>query len=136
MGLVSPWFCNYSTADKKAFDDLSEHNQAWFLAYVNALEFPTPINQAVTSWTNRNNERAIEETLKFIADDKCREEFVTAVTSGRIQLSKDELYAIFLDAIFDFPEAELSLYNLTEKRINSEKSIMKKMWMNPLKLKI
>ena len=114
------WFCNYSTADKKAFDDLSEHNQAWFLAYVNALEFPTPINQAVTSWTNRNNERAIEETLKFIADDKCREEFVTAVTSGRIQLSKDELYAIFLDAIFDFPEAELSLYNLTEKRIKNK----------------
>lgn len=114
------WFCNYSTADKKAFEDLSEHNQSWFVAYVNSSEFPTLINQAVLSWTNRNNERAIEETLKFIADDKCREEFVTAVTSGRIQLSKDELYVIFLDALFDFPEEELSLYNLTEKRIKNK----------------
>lgn len=114
------WFCNYSTADKKAFEDLSEHNQSWFVAYVNASEFSTPINQAVLSWTNRNNERAIEETLKFIADDKCREEFVTAVTSGRTQLSKDKLFEIFLDALFDFPEAELSLYNLTEKRIRNK----------------
>lgn len=114
------WFCNYSTADKKAFEDLSEHNQSWFVAYVNASEFSTPINQAVLSWNNRNNERAIEETLKFIADDKCREEFVTAVTSGRTQLSKDELFEIFLDALFDFPEAELSLYNLTEKRIRNK----------------
>ena len=114
------WFCNYSTADKKAFEDLSEHNQSWFVAYVNASEFSTPINQAVLSWTNRNNERAIEKTLKFIADDKYREEFVTAVTSGRTQLSKDELFEIFLDALFDFPEAELSLYNLTEKRIRNK----------------
>lgn len=116
------WFCNYSTADKNAFDDLAEHNMSSFVSFINGWsEFSTPINSAVLLWVLDNNDKwAIEEILKLIADDNKRDEFVKAVTSGRLKLSKDELFAIFLDALFDFPEAQLSLFDLTDKRIKSE----------------
>lgn len=115
------WFHNFYPADKELLDLLFDHKLE--IAGITSYEennYSTHINKAVICWYLRYDSLAINEIIELIEDDRCRMEFISAVTSGRLQLTKDELFAIFLDALFDFPQAELSIYDITEKHINKK----------------
>lgn len=112
------WFHNCYPADKELLDLLFDNKLE--MAGITSYEennYSTHINKAVIYWYLRYDSLAINEIIELIEDDKCRREFISAVTSGRLQLTKDELFAIFLDALFDFPQTELSIYDFTEKDI-------------------
>lgn len=124
------WFCNYTQSDEKALRLLSEkkRDEAWDI-WNNSKNFSADINRAVLAWIDRKDIAAISNTLKVIHDDKSRSEFVNAVTSGRIQLSEEELSHMFWDSLYDFPETELSLQDIL-KYGSGKGSILLKHFVN------
>lgn len=107
------WFCNYTPSDAKALNLMLE--QKWDEAYEvwsNETNFSAIINKSLILWIERKDQGAITSIHKIITDDTLRTEFVSAVTSGRIELSSEELSHIFWDALYEFPESELSLSDI------------------------
>ena len=107
------WFCNYTPNDDKALKLLSEHkwNEAeriWF----NQINFSACINNAVMQWAVRHNYGAIVSILRLIHKESYRKEFVSVVSNGAIELSEEELSKMFWDALYEFPETELSKYDI------------------------
>lgn len=109
------WFWNYTDDDKKALKLLSEHK--WDEAkeiWDTGSGFSAHINRAVLNWIARIDTWAIIDILTLIHSDEKRSDFISAVTSGRIEISKEELSKLFWDTLFDFPEEEMSLYDFNE----------------------
>ena len=107
------WFCNYTPSDAKALKLLSE--QKWDEAYdvwSNVKDFSAIINRSLLLWIEHKDIGAITSIHKIITDDTYRSEFVSAVTSGRTEVTQEELSHIFWDALYDFPESELSLRDI------------------------
>lgn len=109
------WFWSYTDDDKKALKLLSEHK--WDEAkeiWDTGSGFSAHINRAVLNWIARIDTWAIIDILTLIHSDEKRSDFISAVTSGRIEISKEELSKLFWDTLFDFPEEEMSLYDFNE----------------------
>ena len=107
------WFCNYTPSDAKALKLLLE--QKWDEAHdiwSNEKNFSAIINRSLLLWIERKDQGAITSIHKIITDDTYRSEFVSAVTSGRTDVSQEELSHIFWDTLYDFPESELSLSDI------------------------
>lgn len=107
------WFCNYTPNDEKALKLLSEHK--WYEAeriWSNQINFSACINNAVMQWAVRHNYGAIVSILRLIHKESFRKEFVSVVSNGAIELSEEELSQLFWDALYEFPEAELSKYDI------------------------
>ena len=89
--------------------------QKWDEAYEvwsNEDNFSARINKSLILWIERKDQGAIASIHKIITDDTLRTEFVSAVTSGRTEMTKEELSHLFWDALYDFPETELSLSDI------------------------
>lgn len=109
------WFCNHTPTDNKAIELLINHK--WDEAmdmWRQESNFSARINRALMLFYERNDHYAIDEILHLIRSDFDRTEFVDVITSGRMQLSYDELYSIYVDALFELPNTELSIYELTD----------------------
>ncbi len=109
------WFCNHTTTDNKAIELLINHK--WDEAmdvWRQEKNFSARINRALMLFYERNDHYAIDEILHLIRSDYDRTEFVDVITSGRMQLSYDELYSIYVDTLFELPDTEVSIYELTE----------------------
>ena len=107
------WFCKFTPSDDKALKLLSQ--KKWYEAsdiWTNENNFSAIINNAVLKWIKRKDMEAILCISKLIHDETLRSEFVSAVTSGRIKMSEEELSHIFWDALYEFPEAEFSLQDI------------------------
>jgi len=110
------WFCIITDADKKAIQFLSEQKREEALdIWKEEKNFSAYINRAVLKFIERDTSSAIANILEVIHNDEYRSHFLSTITSGRIQISRDELSRLFWDSIYVFPESELSLndiYNL------------------------
>ena len=109
------WFCNHTPTDNKAIELLINHK--WDEAmdmWRQESNFSARINRALMLFYERNDHYAIDEILHLIRSDFDRTEFVDVITSGRMQLSYDELYSIYVDTLFELPDTEVSIYELTE----------------------
>ena len=107
------WFCNYTPSDEKALKMLLQ--QEWDAAdriWSNEKNFSALINRSILMWIERQDVVALNCILKMIHDDTCRSEFLSVVTSRSPQLSEEELFQIFWDSIYEFPESELSLQDI------------------------
>ena len=107
------WFCNYTPSDAKALNLMLE--QKWDEAYEvwsNEDNFSARINKSLILWIERKDQGAIASIHKIITDDTLRTEFVSGVTSGRTKMTKEELSHLFWDALYEFPESELSLNDI------------------------
>ena len=103
------WFCNYTSNDEQALKLLSEHK--WYEAkeiWFNKINFSAWINDAVLLWAERNYFSAIMTILNLIHKETFRNEFVSVISNGAIVLSEEELSQMFWDALYEFPETELS----------------------------
>lgn len=104
------WFCNFTPSDDKALRFLSD--QKWEEAseiWKNEKNFSALINLSLLRWIERKDTAAIGNILKVIHDDSMRSEFLSAVASSRVEMSLKALSYIFWDALYEFPEAELSV---------------------------
>ena len=103
------WFCNYTSNDEKALKLLSEHK--WYEAkkiWFNRIDFSACINDAVLLWAERHYSSAIISILNLIHNESFRKEFVSVISNGAFELTEEELSQIFWDALYEFPETELS----------------------------
>lgn len=101
------WFCNVSEKDDKCINLLLEHK--WDEAadlWDDEESFSSLINRSVLYWIDGRDDLAISHVLNIIHNDKLRQEFLTAVTSTKIQMSEKELSQLFWDVIFEFPDAK------------------------------
>lgn len=107
------WFCNNTPDDEKALKLLSEHK--WYEAqkiWFNRINFSACINNAVMQWSVGNNFDAIISILKLIHKESFRNEFISVISNESIELSEDELSQMFWDTLYEFPETELSKYDI------------------------
>ena len=107
------WFCNRTPNDEKALKLLSEHKwheaeRIWF----NQINYSACINNAVMQWAVGNNFNATISILKLIHKESFRSEFISDISNGSIELSEKELSEMFWDTLFEFPETELSKYDI------------------------
>lgn len=106
------WFSDYTDDDKKALRLLSEHK--WDEArciWDNSSSFSAYINRAVLYWFERNDHLAILEILSLFYSDEERTEFISAITSGRAMVSREDLSLLFWNTLFSFPQNEMSWYD-------------------------
>ena len=107
------WFCNYTSNDEQALKLLSEHK--WYEAgkiWFHKINFSAYINDAVLQWAERNYFSAIISILNLIHKESFRKEFVSTISNGTIELSEEELSQMFWDALYEFPETELSTQDI------------------------
>lgn len=115
------WFCNASSKDDKCINLLLEHK--WDEAddlWDEKESFSSLINQSVLYLTDGKDNLAISRILTVIHDDKLRQKFLTAVTSGILQISENELSQLFWDEIFEFPDAKYSSLEYFHQIITGE----------------
>ena len=101
------WFCNVSEKDDKCINLLLEHKRDEAADLWDDEEsFSSLINRSVLYWIDGRDDLAISHILNIIHNDKLRQEFLTAVTSTKIQMSEKELSQLFWDVIFELPDAK------------------------------
>lgn len=106
------WFNDYTDDDKKALRLLSEHK--WDEArciWDSCSNFSAHINRSVLSWFERDDYSAILEILSLFYSDEERTEFISAITSGRAMVSREDLSLLFWNTLFSFPQNEMSWYD-------------------------
>ena len=112
------WFCKVSTKDDKCINLLLEHK--WDEAddlWDEEKSFSSLINLSVMNWVDSNDDLAISRILTIIHNDIFRQEFLTAVTSNRRDISENDLSHIFWDVIFELPDAPYSSLDFFHKII-------------------
>lgn len=113
------WFCNITMNDDKCLNLLKERKweEACDLWEDEEESFSSLINLSVMNWVDSNDDLAISRVLTIIHNDKFRQEFLTAVTSNRRDLSENDLSHIFWDVIFELPDTPYSSLDFFHKII-------------------
>lgn len=107
------WFWNYTPEDRKAIELLIANK--WYEAedvWQKSDNFSAHINRSLMNWYSHSDFMAIREILELVHSERKRTAFIAAVTGGMKEYSETEIFRIYWDAILDFPESELSLYDI------------------------
>jgi len=100
------WFCNATEDDRQALDLLEE--QKMIDGQWSKDKFSSLLNNSVCRWFVREDGKAVECILRLIHNEAMRNAFISTICGETFDISETELSHLFWDALYEFPETELS----------------------------